>query len=213
MNEVRPARRHRATATTRTGRCSPTGHCAHVGRRHLGRRLHLQPEGEPGRRQDRLRAGADRGDAATARAGSGPGRWASRPPPRRPTPPRRSSKWATSKEYITLVGEEAAGSRHLRARASRPTTIPKYQKAAPFAKVVYDVDRQRRHHQADQGPGALYRHPVRGDPRVPGHRHARSASRSPRRSPARSTVDQALRDGADARPSATMKQAGYPEVS
>ena len=33
------------------------------------------------------------------------------------------------------------------------------------------VGRQRRHHQPDQEPGALCRHPVRGHPRVPGDRH------------------------------------------
>ena len=49
-------------------------------------------------------------------------------------------KWATSKEYITHGRRgDRLGRRHLRARASRPTTIPKYQEAAPFAKVVYEA--------------------------------------------------------------------------
>ena len=83
---LRPARRHRQRPQREPGavRDRPL---RDVGRRHLGRRLHLQPEREPGRRQDRLRRGAGRRSPATARAGSGPGRSASRRPRARSTPP------------------------------------------------------------------------------------------------------------------------------
>ena len=59
MNEVRPARRHRQRPQ-REPRAVRDRPLRHVGRCDLGRRLHLQSQGEPGRRQDRLRAGADR---------------------------------------------------------------------------------------------------------------------------------------------------------
>ena len=111
----------------------------HVGRCHLGRRLHLQSQGEPGRRQDRLRAGADPGDQQRLGLVLGLGA-------RHPQLLAEGRRRQVVREVGDLQGvhhhwsaRRSAGSRHLPARASRPTTIPKYQEAAPFAKVVYEA--------------------------------------------------------------------------
>src|SRR5918993_166047 len=47
-------------------------------------------------------------------------------------------KWATSKEYITLVGNEAGWVAAPPGTRKSTYDNPEYQKAAPFAKVVYD---------------------------------------------------------------------------
>ena len=47
-------------------------------------------------------------------------------------------KWATSKEYITLVGNEAGWVSAPPGTRKSTYDNPEYQKAAPFAKVVYD---------------------------------------------------------------------------
>ena len=94
-------------------------------------------------------------------------------------------KWATSKDYITHGRRERGLGRGPSGHAQVDLRQPEVPGGRPVREGRLRVGRQRRHHQADQGPGALYRHPVRGDPRVPGHRHARSASRSRRHWPAR----------------------------
>jgi sorbitol/mannitol transport system substrate-binding protein len=48
-------------------------------------------------------------------------------------------KWATSKEYITMVGEEVAWVSAPPGTRKSTYDNPKYQEAAPFAKVVYDA--------------------------------------------------------------------------
>ena len=48
-------------------------------------------------------------------------------------------KWATSKEYITTVGEEVAWVSAPPGTRKSTYDNPKYQEAAPFAKVVYDA--------------------------------------------------------------------------
>ena len=101
-----------------------TGHCAHVDRCHVGGRLHLQPEAKPGRRQ----AGFAAAPIEVTQNGAG---WFWAWSLGIPTSSKKADaaksfvKWATSKDYIKLVGEtRSAGSRRLPARASRPTTIP-----------------------------------------------------------------------------------------
>ncbi len=81
--------------------------------------------------------------------------------------------WATSKDYVTTVGESEGWVSAPPGTRKSTYDNPNYQEAAPFAQVVYEFDRQRRHHRPDQGPGALCRHPVRRDSRVPGNRHDR----------------------------------------
>ena len=93
-------------------------------------------------------------------------------------------KWATSKEYITH-GRRGGG---LGRGASRHAQVDLRQSGVPEGRAVREgglrSGRQRRHHQADQGSGALYRHPVRRDPRVPGDRHdGRPADRRGARRP------------------------------
>ena len=77
--------------------------------------------------------------------------------------------WATSKDYVELVGERKARwrcPRHAHVDYERGTT----QDAAPFARVRAEVDRDRRPDQHDRQPQAVQRGPVR------------PASRSSRRS-------------------------------
>ncbi len=56
-------------------------------------------------RQRRLCPRAQQGGSANAPTGSGPGRWRSRPAPRKRRPRRQFIDWATSKDYIELVAE------------------------------------------------------------------------------------------------------------
>ena len=80
-------------------------------------------------------------------------------------------KWATSKEYVTH-GRRGSG---LDLGPSRHAQVDLRQSEVPGSRSVRQgglrSGRQRRHHQADQGPGALCRHPVCRHPRVPGDRH------------------------------------------
>ena len=48
-------------------------------------------------------------------------------------------KWATSKDYITLVGEEVGWVSAPPGTRKSTYDNPEYQKAAPFAKVVYEA--------------------------------------------------------------------------
>jgi sorbitol/mannitol transport system substrate-binding protein len=48
-------------------------------------------------------------------------------------------KWATSKEYIATVGEEVAWVAAPPGTRKSTYDNPKYQEAAPFAKVVYEA--------------------------------------------------------------------------
>ena len=93
--------------------------------------------------------------------------------------------WATSKDYTELVavegrlGQRSAGHAHLALRERR----------LPEGRAVRQddagLDQRGRSEQSDREAGALCRRAVRRDPRVPGHRHRRSASTSRPRSPAR----------------------------
>ena len=116
-----------------------TGHCAMWVDATSAAGYIFNPEGEPGRRQDLVRAGADRGDQQ--RLGLVLGLGAGHP---------ELLEEGRRRQVVREMGDlqgihhassatRSAGSRHLPARASRPTTIPKYQEAAPFAKVVYDA--------------------------------------------------------------------------
>ena len=77
-------------------------------------------------------------------------------------------KWATSKDYIKMVGQEVGwvsappGNAQIDLRQSRLPEGRALRESGLRGGV------QRRHHQADQGPCALYRHPVRRDPEFQG---------------------------------------------
>ena len=122
MNEVRPAGCHQQRPQREPGavRDRPL---RDVGRCHLGRWLHLQSQGEPGRRQDLVRPGADRGDQQ--RLGLVLGLGAGHP---------ELVAEGRRRQVVREMGDvqglhhdwsarRSAGSRHLPARASRPTTM------------------------------------------------------------------------------------------
>ena len=81
--------------------------------------------------------------------------------------------WATSKDYTELVASKEGWANVPPGTRTSLYSNPEYQKAAPFAKLTLDIDQRRRSEQADGQAGALCRRAVRGDPRVPGHRHHR----------------------------------------
>ena len=157
----------------------------HVGRCHLGRRLHLQPQGEPGRRQDLVRAGADRGDQQRLGLVLGLGA-------RHPELVAEGRRRQVVREVGDLEGLRRRRSARRSAGSSAPPGTrkstydnPKYKAGGAVRRGRLQVDHQRRHHQADQGSGAVRRHPVRrASPSSRGSAPP-SASRSPRRSPAR----------------------------
>ena len=205
---LRPPRRHGERAQREPGavRDRPL---RHVGRCHLGRRLHLQPEGKPGRRQDRLHGGADPGD------GNGSGwfwAWSLGIPAssKKVDAAKSFVKWATSKDYIAMVGERG----RLGLRASRHAQVDLRQSRIPEGGAVREgglrVD--RRTPTSPSRPRIRCPMSASSTSRSPNSRASArwSASRSPRRSPGRSTVDQAL-ETAQRSTERTMKQAGYPK--
>ena len=158
---LRPARRHRQRAQREPGavRDRPL---RDVGRCHLGRRLHLQPE------ESQVADKTAFAPAPIEVTGNGSGwfwAWALGIPVSSTKADAAKSfvKWATSKDYIA-TGRQ--GDR-LGLGASRHASVDLQQSRVPEGGAVREgrlrVDRQCRHHQADQGSGALYRHPVRGD--------------------------------------------------
>ena len=79
--------------------------------------------------------------------------------------------WATSADYIKLVGQTNGWV--VVPPGTRQSTYdnPQYLAAAPFAEAGGARDPDRGPGSSDGAAGALYRHPVRRDPRVPGDRH------------------------------------------
>ncbi len=80
-------------------------------------------------------------------------------------------KWATSKEYVALVGDSEGW-----VSAPPGTRMSTYDNSeVPAGRAVRrhspEGDRDDRSEAPDPEPGSLYRRAVRGDPRVPGHRH------------------------------------------
>ncbi len=116
--------------------------------------------------------------------------------------------WATSKDYLESGRREG----RLGQRSSRHPHLALRESGIPEGGAVREddarLDQLGRPDQADGEAGALCRRAVRGDPRVPGPRHARSARSSRRRLPGDTTVDEAL---AKAQQAATreMTKAGY----
>ena len=148
-----------------------TGHCAMWVDATSAAGYIFNPEGEPGRRQDLVRAGADRGDQQ--RLGLVLGLGAGHP---RPRPEGRRRQVVREVGDLEGIHHDSSASEVGWVSAPPGTRKSTYDNPeVPGGRAVREgglrVGRQRRHHQADQGPGALYRHPVRGDPRVPGDRH------------------------------------------
>jgi sorbitol/mannitol transport system substrate-binding protein len=118
-------------------------------------------------------------------------------------------KWATSKDYITLVGNEAGWVSAPPGTRKSTYDNPEYQKAAPFAKVVYDSIANADLTKPTKDPvpyiGIQYVAipEFQGIGTVVGQQIAAALA-------GQSTVDQAL-DSAQRSTERTMKQAGYPK--
>ncbi len=81
--------------------------------------------------------------------------------------------WATSKDYVKLVGETEGWVAAPPGTRLSTYDNPEYQKAAPFAATVLKAIETTDPQAPDRQPGPLYRRAVRRHPRVPGHRHQR----------------------------------------
>ena len=118
-------------------------------------------------------------------------------------------KWATSKEYIAMVGQEVGWVAAPPGTRKSTYDNPEYQKAAPFAKVVYDsiVDADITKPTKDPVPYVGIQYVAipefQGIGTVVGQQIAAALA-------GQSTVDQALQS-AQQSTERTMKQAGYPK--
>ena len=100
------------------------------------------------------------------------------------------------------LGQRAAGHAHLALQQ------PRISEGGAVRQDDARLDQHGRSDPSDGEAGALCRRAVRRDPRVPGHRRPPSARSSRPRSPARSTVDDALEQAQDAA-TREMTKAGY----
>ena len=98
-------------------------------------------------------------------------------------------RWATSKDYVKLVGETEGWVAAPPGTRKSTYESPEYQKAAPFAPIVLERDHGGRPDPRDQGSGPLYGRAVCRHSGVPGHRHYRGSEHFGRASLARTTVD------------------------
>jgi len=118
-------------------------------------------------------------------------------------------KWATSKDYITLVGNEAGWVSAPPGTRKSTYDNPEYQKAAPFAKVVYesianaDLTKPTKDPVPYIGIQYVAIPEFQGIGTVVGQQIAAALA-------GQSTVDQAL-ESAQRSTERTMKQAGYPK--
>jgi sorbitol/mannitol transport system substrate-binding protein len=118
-------------------------------------------------------------------------------------------KWATSKDYIATVGKEVGWVSAPPGTRKSTYDNPEYQKAAPFAKVVYDAVSNADITKPTKDPvpyiGIQYVAipEFQGIGTVVGQQIAAALS-------GQSTVDQALQT-AQRSTERTMKQAGYPK--
>jgi len=118
-------------------------------------------------------------------------------------------KWATSKDYITLVGNEAGWVSAPPGTRKSTYDNPEYQKAAPFAKVVYesianaDLTKPTKDPVPYIGIQYVAIPEFQGIGTVVGQQIAAALA-------GQSTVDQAL-ENAQRSTERTMKQAGYPK--
>ena len=118
-------------------------------------------------------------------------------------------KWATSKDYITRVGNEAGWVSAPPGTRKSTYDNPEYQKAAPFAKVVYesianaDLTKPTKDPVPYIGIQYVAIPEFQGIGTVVGQQIAAALA-------GQSTVDQAL-ESAQRSTERTMKQAGYPK--
>jgi sorbitol/mannitol transport system substrate-binding protein len=118
-------------------------------------------------------------------------------------------KWATSKEYITLVGNEAGWVSAPPGTRKSTYDNPEYQKAAPFAKVVYesvanaDITKPTKDPVPYVGIQYVAIPEFQGIGTAVGQQMAAALA-------GQVTVDQAL-ETAQRSTERTMKQAGYPK--
>ena len=91
----------------------------------------------------------------------------------RPTRRRSSSPGRRASTTLDLVAAKDGWARVPPGTRTSLYKNPDYLKAAPFAELTLEVDRLGRSDASDREAGSLHRRAVRGDPRVPGHRHGR----------------------------------------
>ena len=128
------------------------------------------PKAVDSRRQGRLRAGARQGPRQARPTGSGRGRWPFPPAPRRSTPPRSSSPGRpASTTSISSPSKEGWANVPPGTRTSLYNN-PEYTQRGAVRRDDAGVDQRGRPEPSDGQAGALYRRPVRRDPRVPGYR-------------------------------------------
>ena len=116
----------------------------HVDRCHGGCRLRDRPQGIQGRRQGR--ASRSRPTRALARTptGCGPGRSRFRPARKKVDAAEKFICWATSKQYAELVASKEGWAHVPPGTRKSLYDNPKYQKAAPFAKLTLEFDQHGR---------------------------------------------------------------------
>ena len=134
--------------------------------------VRYNPKQSQGRRQGRLRAGADRG--TWPKGANWLWSWALGDPDRRRegrTLRKKFIDWATSKEYIELVGEKEGWVSVPPGTRKSTYDKPEYQKAAPFASFVLKAIETADPTDPTRQARALYRRAVRRHPGVPGARH------------------------------------------
>ena len=180
----------------------------HVDRRDGCRLLRHQSEGVQGRRQGRLRAGAEQRPGQERATGSGPGPSPFPPARRRSRRPRSSSPGRPARTTPSSSPPRKAGRNVPPGTRTSLYQNPEYQKAAPFAKLTLELDQLGRPEPARRSsrcPMSACSSPPSRSSRASA---PPSASSSPRRLPGTSTVDAAL-TAAQSQTEREMKRAGY----
>ena len=145
----------------------------HVDRRDGRRVLRHQSEAVQGRRQGRLRAGAEQRPGQERATGSGPGTSPFPPARRRSRRPRSSSPGRPARNTPSSSLPRKAGPTCRREPAPRSIRTRSIRKSAPFAKLTLDIDRLGRPQPPDGEAGAVCRRAIRRHSGIPGHRHRR----------------------------------------
>ncbi len=115
--------------------------------------------------------GAERRRWARTPTGCGPGISPSRPAPRRSTPPRSSSPGRPARTTPSSSPSKEGWANVPPGTRTSLYQNPEYQKVAPFAKLTLASIDAADPNKPTVQPVPLRRRAVRGDPRVPGHRH------------------------------------------
>ena len=95
---------------------------------------------------------------------------ASRPAPSRRRTAKKFVAWATSKDYLEIVAENEGWANVPPGTRTSLYENPEYQEV-PFAEMTLESINSAEPEGALGAGSAVRRRPVRGHPRVPGHRH------------------------------------------